>query len=72
VTREDFREKAAGKYSLNNRPVDVRSQDIFVDGAMYAYDYLMKNRAEVKPDKYVVPNGTFISPMNDLPQLGKT
>jgi len=49
MTREDFREKAAGKYSMTNRAaLDVRSMDIFIEGALFAYDFLMKQKSEVK------------------------
>lgn len=65
-----FKTLAYGKYieTHHGETIDQKVLTEFVQGALFAFDFLTKQKVEAKADKPLIAQ---VSPINDLPQLGK-
>lgn len=48
ITREEFKFMAAGNFVLGKPSVDIQHMQIYVDAALFAYDFISKKTIESK------------------------
>lgn len=48
ITREEFKLMAAGNFVLGKPSVDIQNLQIYVDAALFAYDFIAKKTIENK------------------------
>lgn len=59
MNRDDFRKLAAGHFVLNKPSIDTKELNVYVEGAVMAWDYLQKEKYKPQPTvpDQIIQNG---------------